>query len=268
MTCEGWKRTPEKAKIFERLSVLYGDSGGGFLAEHSHDDVQVSVHFGGRLPFRPEPQHVHVYPSRMPHAGGWRPGTEVIVFHLSTNLLAEIRDELSGGIKIELVPARSSRDSVAEGLGLLVRDEYQNSDSLGRLPIESAGYLLARHLLRNHAAFPMPAPRRYSLSDRELNQLRRFVLDHLHCGFSVRELAAAIHVGPAILGQKLRSATGHSPWRFVQEERIRRARQLLQDNRSSIAEIAAQLGYSDQSHFTHSFRRFTGSTPRAYRGPA
>lgn len=265
MTRTPWVPTPDNSKVLDRVSVLYGDAAGGLLAEHSHDDVQVSVHFACRSQFRAEPQHVHIYPSQRPHAGGWRPGTEVIVFHLATVLLAEVRQELSCGTQVELVPSRGSRDPVAEGLGLLARDEYQNRNLLSHLAFESAGYMLARHLLRRHAAFPMPQPRTYTLSDPEFEALRRFVLDRLHCGFSVRELAAAIHVGPAILAQKLRGSVGLSPWRFVQEERTRRARELLRESRSPIAEVAAQLGYTDQSHFTTSFRRATGLTPKLYR---
>jgi len=98
-------------------------------------------------------------------------------------------------------------------------------------------------LLRSHAVFPIPKTRPYKLTEGELNELRCFIRDQLHRGFSVRELAFAIRIGPAVLNQKLRFSIGRSPWRFVQEERIRRAAELLKHSRSSIAELAVQLGY-------------------------
>jgi AraC family transcriptional regulator len=265
MSMDHWKSTPQNSHTFERLSILYGTPRGGFLDEHSHEDVQVSVHLERHTPFRVEPLHIHVYPSHLSHAGGWRTGTEVMVFHLAPSLLAEIRQELTLGIEVELVPARASRDPVAEGLGLLARDECQSHDPTSSLSLEWTGLMMARHLLRRHASFPVSGVKRYSLSDRELEQLRGFVLDHLHRGFSVRELAASIGVGPAVLGAKLQGSVGQSPWRFVQGHRIRHAQQVLRGSQTPLAEVAAQLGYADQSHFTHSFRRATGLTPKAYR---
>lgn len=260
-----WKSTPQNSHAFDRLSVLYGSPRGGLLTEHSHEDVQVSVHLERHSHFRMEPLHIHVYPSYLPHAGGWRTGTEVVVFHLAPSLLTEIRQEVTRGTEVELMPARAFRDPVAEGLGLLAREECEGDDPVGHLALEWAGYLMARHLLRRHAAFPVAGRRRSSLSDREMEQLRGFVLDHLHRGFSVRELAASIGVGPVVLGAKLQRSVGQSPWRFVQEQRIRRAKEVLRGSRAPLAEVAARLGYADQSHFTHSFRRATGVTPKAYR---
>ena len=260
-----WRPTPDNARAFGGLSILYGDSCGGFLPEHTHDDAQVSVHFVGSSQPCLERLDVDLFPSRMPHTGRWRPGTEVVVFQLAPSLFTQVRDELGPGVHIELAPARATRERFIEGLGHIARDEYRDRNVLSDLFLESAGYMMARHLLRRHAVFPIPKTRPYRLTEGELNELRRFIRDQLNRGFSVRELASVIRIGPAVLNQKLRFSIGRSPWRFVQEERIRRATELLKHSRSSIAELAIQLGYTDQSHFTNSFRRATGLTPKAYR---
>ncbi len=259
-----WKPTDENRKVFGGLSILHGDARGGFLAEHEHDEVQVSIHFSCR-DRRLEPVHLHIHPSGRPHAGGWPPGDEVIVFHLAPGLLSGVRQEMARGIDTELVPSRASRDVVVEGLGLLVRREYDRNDPVSDLCFESAGFLLARHLLRHHTVFPVAAPGRYSLNAKELDDLRKFIQDHLQGRFSVREMGASIGVGPAILGRKLRAALGKSPWRFVQEQRIGYAKDWLRKTQMPIADLAARLGYTDQSHFTNAFRRATGTTPRAFR---
>ncbi len=48
---------------------------------------------------------------------------------------------------------------------------------------------------------------------------------------------------------------------FRHEESLR----LLRDQRSSVADVAARLGYEEQSSFTRAFRRWTGTTPAAWR---
>jgi AraC family transcriptional regulator len=264
MVRDTWKATRHTTRIARETSVLYGSFSGGVLAEHSHSDVQVSVHFAPRSQTGAEPLHFHLYPSHQPHTGSWKPGHEVIVFHLATGLLVDARQELSRGVDVELVPAWEARDPVLEGLALLVRDEFHDADRLTTFYIESIGHLIARHLLRTRAAAPIAAPRPYALTGQELGVLCRFVHDHLHSGFSVRDLASVIAVGPGVLTQKLNRSIGLSPWRFVQQERLRLARTLLRQN-EPIAQIAARLGYTDQSHFTHSFRPASGFTPRAYR---
>jgi len=47
--------------------------------------------------------------------------------------------------------------------------------------------------------------------------------------------------------------------------RICRARELLVTSALDLVEIAMEMGFSDQSHLTHAFRRETAMTPAAYR---
>ena len=56
-----------------------------------------------------------------------------------------------------------------------------------------------------------------------------------------------------------------SPSEYILKLRIEIAQKLLNTTDKSIAEIAAEAGFYDQSHFTKRFRRVTGLTPLAYR---
>jgi transcriptional regulator GlxA family with amidase domain len=56
-----------------------------------------------------------------------------------------------------------------------------------------------------------------------------------------------------------------SPSEYVSRCRIWRARDLLVTSRLPLAEIALEVGFSDQSHLTNAFRRETAMTPAAYR---
>lgn len=61
------------------------------------------------------------------------------------------------------------------------------------------------------------------------------------------------------------AAKGMTPYRYLESVRVGAARELLEQGVSPI-EAALRTGFSDQSHFTNSFRRLTGLTPGAYRG--
>jgi hypothetical protein len=61
--------------------------------------------------------------------------------------------------------------------------------------------------------------------------------------------------------RSFRSATGLTPGAYLRQLRVQKSRRLLGPGGLSLAELAAQLGFADQSHFTREFRRVFGITP-------
>ncbi len=57
---------------------------------------------------------------------------------------------------------------------------------------------------------------------------------------------------------------GVGPKLYARIARFQHAVQQLTDSTRTLAELAADLGYSDQSHMSHEFRRFSGLSPAAY----
>ena len=69
--------------------------------------------------------------------------------------------------------------------------------------------------------------------------------------------------------RQFKAATGLPPHQYLIARRVERAKQLLQpDGDLSQAEIAARAGFSDQSQFSHHFKRIVGVTPRQFRKSA
>ena len=62
-----------------------------------------------------------------------------------------------------------------------------------------------------------------------------------------------------------KQSMGMSPTNYIAERRIEGAKKLLQETELPISEIALRVGFSSQSHFTTSFRRVAGATPKAFR---
>lgn len=81
--------------------------------------------------------------------------------------------------------------------------------------------------------------------------------------FSVLAASAGVH--PVHLSRAFRRSYGVTPGQYLREIRVERAKQLLKQPSLSIPQVAAALGFSDQSHLTRTFRRVTGTTPAAYR---
>jgi AraC family transcriptional regulator len=78
-------------------------------------------------------------------------------------------------------------------------------------------------------------------------------------------VAAEVGVAPLRLARAFRRAYGESPGDFLRRERIRAACDRLARPGASLAAVAAELGFTDQSHFTRVFRKQVGTTPGAWR---
>jgi len=82
---------------------------------------------------------------------------------------------------------------------------------------------------------------------------------------SLRDVAAAVGVGPTHLARTFRVHHGVSVGEYARRARLDRAARELRRGELSLAEIAAEAGFADQSHFTRLFKRYFGTTPGRYR---
>ncbi|HET8714035.1 MAG TPA: AraC family transcriptional regulator [Gemmatimonadales bacterium] len=98
------------------------------------------------------------------------------------------------------------------------------------------------------------------------------VRDQLEAEFrsppSLTELAHSRGVNPAYLCQAFRAAFGTSMGEFARRVRFEWARAALRTSDAPLSDIALSAGYSDQTHFSHDFRKRTGISPRHYRRTA
>lgn len=121
-----------------------------------------------------------------------------------------------------------------------------------------------------------------ALADRVIEQLaasdfplaRPFVTRATGIAMATRQLAVAMRNGTSLRCEALalqllaavrdaQAAARVSVRTSVQQIRIERAAKML-DEGLSIATVALELGYYDQSHFTRMFKKVTGLTPGAY----
>jgi AraC family transcriptional regulator len=98
------------------------------------------------------------------------------------------------------------------------------------------------------------------------------VEEQLHASWrsppSLAELAREAGVHPNHLTRVFRRRFGCSPGSYVRALRTEAAARELCDGERALAEIAAALGFCDQSHLTRVFARQTGLTPGSYRARA
>jgi AraC family transcriptional regulator len=180
----------------------------------------------------------------------------------------------SDGARIVIVKASSPSSLVADHLDRLVRldgcgfsrlgwllvAELRASDAMAPLAAEGLALELLATATRVATAEESrkPAPRWLSAAE-EL--LRTRTGDCLRLG----ELAEAVGVHPIHLARTFRARHGISVGEYGRRVRIEWAATEIARGESSLAAVATEAGFSDQSHFTRLFRRYVGTTPARFR---
>lgn len=156
-------------------------------------------------------------------------------------------------------------DPLVRELTLALRSQAARPDSKGAIYAESLASALASHLMHRHAT----GETRQTMAARGLSrpQLRRtieFIHDHLAEGAPLQRLAQIAELSPFHFARLFKQSTGAAPHEYLTRCRIERAKQLLICSPHSISDVAAQVGFCDQSHLSRHFRRIVGLTPMAY----
>jgi transcriptional regulator GlxA family with amidase domain len=95
----------------------------------------------------------------------------------------------------------------------------------------------------------------------QLRRVLEFLESHLGHDIGLDELARLVGLSQSQFARAFKASTGLPPYKWWLGNRIKRAQEMLLNSSHSLSEIAMQNGFADQSHFTKTFRRVTGTTP-------
>jgi YesN/AraC family two-component response regulator len=82
---------------------------------------------------------------------------------------------------------------------------------------------------------------------------------------TVDGLVEEMGMGRTVFFNKLKTMTGMSPVEFMREMRIKKAAQLLEDNKYNVTEVTYMVGMNDSRYFSKCFKNTYGVTPSEYR---
>jgi AraC family transcriptional regulator len=92
-----------------------------------------------------------------------------------------------------------------------------------------------------------------------------YIEQHLGAKLTTEEIAAAIGLSKSHFSRSFKSTLGASPMAYVAARRIERAKRTILASAESLADVALDCGFADQSHLNRQFRRAVGVTPGQWR---
>jgi AraC-like DNA-binding protein len=116
------------------------------------------------------------------------------------------------------------------------------------------------------SSLPSAARKNRGLSQGALQRIVEHIEAHLDSDLDIDELAAIVRMSSSHFTRSFHKSVGVTPHRFVIQNRIMRARELLATTTLPLTEIALNTGFSDQSHFSRRFHEIVGIPPGAFRG--
>jgi len=134
-----------------------------------------------------------------------------------------------------------------------------------RLYAERLAAVLAHEIVRLDDGVGALPPMRGGLAAWQQRRVVEFIEAHLADDFPLAALAGLVQLSTYHFARAFKRSFGVPPHRYHTNRRVERARALLTDPRTSVAEVALQVGFSGASAFAATFRRTTGQTPTDYR---
>lgn len=131
-----------------------------------------------------------------------------------------------------------------------------------RLMADSLAFMAGAELMR---ALASKAPAASSLTLKQLNSVRDYVNANLVEDISLADLADAIGLSVFHFSRLFKKATGTTPYKYVIEARVERAKELMRDKSTALSVVAQLSGFSSASQFSRSFAEIVGVTPTEYR---
>jgi AraC family transcriptional regulator len=221
------------------------------------------------------PRQFGILPTRMASSFRLTGTADIMMVYLRGSLVERAAEQIYSmqARELDMLPKVGFFDPLLEqvSMEIVAALERRNADLdcpyVDDLAKTAASHLLRHHTVRQSAETPavLAAQTGHGAA---LTRVRMHIENNLSDDLGLPILAQIAGLGTASFAHAFVAAHGETPHQYVIRRRIECAKRLLISTNDSIARIAFQAGFSSQSHLSDMFRRFSGTTPRAYRDAA
>lgn len=228
-------------------------------AERRFDERRQQEQFGGG-------KNIVIVPAMVGHQANWNQESPFTLLFLEPSRLIQVAYESVTAERVELIPQHAMHDSLIEQIGRSLATELEINQFNSRLFADSLTTVLSIHLLRHYSSWQRSLSEVVGrLSKRDLRQAIEYINNNLAEDLTVSEIANELEMSQYYFSRLFKQSIGVSPYQYVMQQRIERAKYLLRSSALSVAAIASQVGFSNQNQFTIQFRKLAGTTPSGYR---
>jgi len=210
---------------------------------------------------------IAIIPSGTLHRSAWQEEAQFIVLAVDPSLLEKFREELTAPDKLELIPHFvTQKDPLIQAIAFALKNELNSGNVKKSLYIEQLTTTFAVHLLHKYCVKPAKiSTYTGGLPKYKLQQVLDYINAHLDQDIKLTTLSELVGMSQWYFAQMFKQSMAIAPYQYVLQQRIAKAKQLLNYQQAKIIDVALTCGFANQSHFTKHFHKLTGMTPKAYR---
>ncbi|WP_232491018.1 helix-turn-helix domain-containing protein [Mycobacterium dioxanotrophicus] len=165
----------------------------------------------------------------------------------------------------DLRPVAGEQDPFMHHLIEKIAHVAARDDVLARLLRETLAQGLSLHIRDHYGQLPSAPSRARTLDSDEQRLLIEFLHDSLDTDIDIPSLAGLVDMTVHGFRRAFMRTFGVTPYRYVLDQRVQRAKTLLATTTLPITEVSIALGFATPSHFTTMFKQRVGVTPTVYR---
>jgi len=189
---------------------------------------------------------------------------EAIILTIEPHLISYIAHETINPDQIELLPTFAQPDPFIQHLAFNLKANL-DSANYDLLYAESLFQALLMHLIRHYTTRQLPLTNiGNGLPPYKLKQAINYINDNLDQPIKLNDIAKILDLSQYYFCHMFKESTGVAPYKYVIQQRVEKAKNLIKTSKLSLADIAYECGFSSQSQMTQHFRKCVGVTPRVY----
>lgn len=98
-----------------------------------------------------------------------------------------------------------------------------------------------------------------------VNTLLTYFNENYMNKISLDKISKNMYLSPVYISKIFKEETGETPINYLIKIRLEKAKELLEEDRLSIKEVAQNIGYNDAYYFSRLFKKYYGCPPTQYR---
>lgn len=149
-------------------------------------------------------------------------------------------------------------------IGIFQRELMDHGESYP-LMLEGIAIQLVFQLIRDLNANPAPNRSRIGKENEYINKAIQLMQECYNTNISINDICNLIYLSPCHFKRVFKEYTGQTPYQYLLNIRMEKAKEVLRKNENSIDDVARQCGYVNSGHFSMAFKRNMKVSPSEYR---
>ena len=271
------KQLSNKVQQFNDFSFCSSLEQPNYWGDHSHPEMQITLPQdnarawidcrSSKIVQIEAGQSLLIAPNKS-HSLEWRETANLTVLYLHPNLFAGAIGDTGAKSCLSSLKEEFSLvdDLLIQQIGSIFRYLCEFDLASDKLYVENLSNFLAVHLLKKYLNYSfITLDNKKELSPAKLNSIFDYVENNLDLKLTLSDLAAIAGVGKFYFCRLFKNSTNTTPYKYILQRRIERAKTLLEGSTLPVADISLECGFSSQSHLSKHFRSLVGISPTKYR---